>query len=443
MPCYDFGSVNETDPAGGYNWGYDPVNYDVPEGSYASDPYHGEVRILELKEAVAAFHRAGLRVIMDVVYNHTFRRDSWLQRTVPGYFYRQTDDGEWSNGSGCGNDIACERSMCAKYILDSVLYWAEEYHMDGFRFDLMGLLDVSLMNRIRQALDERYGPGEKILYGEPWSADQTHCRADTWLADKGGMDGMNENIGAFCDWTRDAIAGPAHDPETPGLVCGGEISASLLACCVRGWAGVSEEFCLAAPSQTVNYNSSHDDMTLWDKLNCTCGPDEENILRSNRMAAAVLFFCQGRLFLLSGEEAARTKQGSRNSYCSPPEVNRIDWSRMWQFSHLADYYRGLIALRKQLPGLTDKSRAAGDRILEAENLGESCSMVRLSQPEHDTWWQLMLLVNAGDEKEVELPGGVWQFLADTECSTLWEGNKTISGTVTVPRRCVWILGRLH
>lgn len=164
MPVYDYGSVDEAGRADGFNWGYDPLNYNVPEGSYSTDPFHGEVRIRELKEAIQALHRQGFRVIMDVVYNHTYSLDSWLQKTMPWYFYRVWEDGSVSNGSACGNDVASEQAMCAKYILESVLYWAEEYHMDGFRFDLMGLLDVELMNRIRKELDARYGTGESWFW---------------------------------------------------------------------------------------------------------------------------------------------------------------------------------------------------------------------------------------------------------------------------------------
>ena len=178
MPMYDYGSVDENSKEAGFNWGYDPVNYNVPEGSYSTDPFHGEVRIRELKEMIQSLHRNGFRVIMDVVYNHTYSLDSWFQRTAPWYFYRVWEDGSISDGSACGNDVASERTMCAKYILESVLYWTEEYHIDGFRFDLMGLLDVDLMNRIRKELDARYGKGEKLVFGEPWRAEKTAMEGD-------------------------------------------------------------------------------------------------------------------------------------------------------------------------------------------------------------------------------------------------------------------------
>jgi len=213
MPVYDYGSVDERDPDGQYNWGYDPVNYNIPEGSYSSDPYHGEIRIRELKQAVQSLHRNGFRVIMDVVYDHTYRLDSWLWRTVPWYHYRQNDDGTPANGSGCGSELASERSMCARYILDSVLYWAEEYHMDGFRFDLMGLLDVELMNRIQAALDARFGPGEKLVYGEPWGAADGVPRPGTRLCSKEHLKDLSPRIAAFCDNTRDAVKGNVFEEQ--------------------------------------------------------------------------------------------------------------------------------------------------------------------------------------------------------------------------------------
>lgn len=236
MPVYDYGSVDEAGRADGFNWGYDPLNYNVPEGSYSTDPFHGEVRIRELKEAIRALHRQGFRVIMDVVYNHTYSLDSLLQKTMPWYFYRVWEDGSVSNGSACGNDVASEQAMCAKYILESVLYSAEEYHMDGFRFDPMGLLDVELMNRIRKELDARYGTGEKLVFGEPWRADETAVEGNALLADKAHIHLLDEQVGMFSDDTRDAIKGSVFEAEEPGFANGGkdleeQILASVKALC--------------------------------------------------------------------------------------------------------------------------------------------------------------------------------------------------------------------
>lgn len=249
-----------------------PVNYNVPEGSYATDARHGEVRIREMKEMVQALHAQGFGVILDVVYNHTYSLDSWFQRTAPWYFYRVFDDGRISNGSACGNDVASEREMCADYILESVLYWAEEYHIDGFRFDLMGLLDVSLMNRIRRELDVRYGKGVKILFGEPWAAQETAIENGAPRALRGNINLLDENIGMFCDLTRDAVKGSALKIKRPGFITGARGYENDIAESVSAWGktGVSsikgETAPVKAPSQIITYVSSHDNQTLWDKL---------------------------------------------------------------------------------------------------------------------------------------------------------------------------------
>ena len=243
MPMYAYGSVDESGEIPGFNWGYDPVNYNVPEGSYSTDPYHGEVRIKELKEMVQSLHKNGFRVIMDVVYNHTYSLESWFQKTAPWYFYRVWEDGSISNGSACGNDVASERTMCAKYILESVLYWTEEYHIDGFRFDLMGLLDVKLMNQIRRELDARYGKGEKLVFGEPWRAEKTAMEGEALPADKEHIGLLDEQIGMFSDDTRDAIKGSVLEAD--------------------------ETLEVKAPSQIITYVSAHDNHTLWDKLSET------------------------------------------------------------------------------------------------------------------------------------------------------------------------------
>jgi len=448
MPVYDYGSVDEAGDPQAFNWGYDPVNYNVPEGSYATDPYRGEVRIRELKEAVQALHQAGLRVIMDVVYNHTFHLErSCLFGAVPWYYYRQNADGSASNGSGCGSEIASERSMCARYILDSVLYWAEEYHIDGFRFDLMGLLDVNLMNRIRQELDSRYGEGEKLIFGEPWSGGRSAERAGTALCHKGNMHLLHSGVGAFCDDTRDAVKGNVFDRYGKGFVSGGGFNAAWLACCVRGWAGKDQPF--AAPSQTITYLSSHDDWTLWDKLVYTlCGdrrfaPKREHVLRANKLAAAIAFCCQGRLFMLSGEDFARTKLGVRNTYRSSLRINRLDWKRLVRFRDLAEYYRGLILLRKQLPGLCDKRETAQHRVLEANEIAPGAAAVMLDNAgEASKYQQLLILVNTrNNECTVHLPDGEWMLLCDGESSFCWKKPKAVPHAYCLSSFSLSLLGK--
>lgn len=447
LPMYDYGSVDEEHPETGYNWGYDPVNYNVPEGSYSSDPYRGQVRIRELKEMIASLHANGFRVIMDVVFNHTYSLDSPLFKTAPWYYYRQNPDGSPSNGSGCGNDIASQRSMCARYILESVLYWTEEYHIDGFRFDLMGLLDTTLMERIRKALDDRYGVGEKLVYGEPWRAGDTAVSQDVTLCDKGALKKIDHRIGAFCDDTRDAVKGSVMDADGVGFVNGGTITADILKKCVAGWAGQYGDY--RTPAQTITYLSCHDDWTLWDKLVYTMDPrkdftgNDPAIQRINRLAAAIYFSCQGRIFIHAGEEFGRTKGGIKNSYCSSADINRLDWNRAWENRELVNYYRGLIALRMQLPGLQDKTEYAGKRILQAEDIAHNCAAVLLdNRGENSRWQTLYLCFNCSAQPaELTLPDGEWQVLVDAENSFLWKDNVRLAGEISIPAKSALLLGK--
>lgn len=446
MPVYDYGSVDEAHPDDSFNWGYDPVNYNVPEGSYSTDPARGEVRIRELKELVQSLHRQGFRVVMDVVYNHTYHRDSWLERTVPGYYYRAWKDGSWSDGSGCGNDVATERSMCAQYILDSVLYWAEEYHMDGFRFDLMGLLDTGLMQRIRTALDERFGRGEKLVFGEPWAAGPTARRRGVQLADKKALAGMDDEIGAFCDGVRDAVKGTVLHRESVGFVNGGRGFENRILHSVTAWCGEGKGFRAAAPSQVISYLSCHDDMTLWDKLVVTMDPGgrfdtpDARVLQANRLAAAICMTCQGQLFLLGGEEFGRTKQGAENTHNAPIGINQLDWERAWQNRDLADYYRGLIALRKQLPALCDKTRQAAARVEWAGVPAARCVTVLLDN--HGGVWQRLLVAYNASPRAVplELDTEGWELLADGESSFWWQQSRPVEQAVVQPMSAL-VLGR--
>lgn len=448
MPVFDYGSVDESGGPEQFNWGYDPVNYNIPEGSYATDPIDGAVRIREMKEAVQALHRNGFRVIMDVVYNHTYRLDSWLWRTVPWYYYRQEEDGSPSNGSGCGSDLATERSMCAQYILDSVLYWAEEYHIDGFRFDLMGLLDVPLMNRIRRELDRRWGRGEKLILGEPWAAAETAAVPGTVLASKEHLTELDAGVSVFCDNTRDAVKGDLWSEDAAGFVNGGGLDADRLACCIKGWASGTESV-VKSPSQTVNYLSCHDDWTLWDRLVYTgdkalrfqrCPPD---LLRQNRLAAAIYFTCQGCLFLLSGEEFARTKQGVKNTYASPLEINQLDWTRAWANRQLVDYYRGLIALRMRLPGLQDKTAAAASRVLAVTSPGKDCAAVLLDNTGAGSPWKRLFMAYSAAPEAVSLtlPQGDWDVLADAESSFAWQKPRVIKASAPLEPVSALILGQ--
>ena len=448
MPAYDYGSVDEAGDKDAFNWGYDPVNYNVPEGSYATDAADGNVRITQMKEMIQSLHRQGFRVIMDVVYNHTYSLDSWLQRTAPWYFYRVWEDGQVSNGSACGNDIASERPMCGKYILESVLYWTEEYHIDGFRFDLMGLLDVELMNRIRYELDQRYGKGEKLLFGEPWAADETAMEKDAVPALKRNLGLLDENVGIFCDDTRDGIKGSALRIEEPGFVNGAsglekDILESAGAWCLDVKKIWEEEPARAkAPSQIVTYVSSHDNQTLWDKLADTANRPE--LMRLNRMTAALYMTCQGNLFFLSGEEFARTKEGHENTYNAPISLNRLDWEQAWRERDLVEYYKGLIGLRKRLPGLCDKSVAAKRRFSDIELRPGLVSFMVDNRDENDTsrWKSLYVIYNSRRKaQELVPPEGAWEILLDIHRSDLWREPKLAGPKIEVEPISVLVLGQ--
>ena len=441
MPMYDYGSVDETKDYE-FNWGYDPVNYNVPEGSYATDAFHGEVRITEMKEMIQSIHEAGFGVIMDVVYNHTYSLDSWFQRTLPWYFYRVFSDGKVSDGSACGNDVASERAMCSKYILESVLYWAREYHIDGFRFDLMGLLDTDLMNNIRKELDIIYGKGEKIIYGEPWSATDTAIEYNKKLANKYNIALLDENIGVFCDNTRDAIKGSALRIREAGFVNGGKDKEDDILASISAWCDpkYNKEFKgVKAPSQIVTYVSAHDNQTLWDKLDYTA--TEEEAMRLNKLAAAIYMTCQGTLFFLSGEEFCRTKAGHDNTYNMPISVNMLDWRLAYKNKDLVDYYKGLIALRKQISGLCDKSENSYKHITDMWKQKQVVGF-SVNSDKDSLWSQVKVIYNASKKDfEVKSLDGDFEVLCDGNDSMLWKKNISAKAPIKVGKQSVLILGK--
>lgn len=441
MPMYDYGSVDETKDDE-FNWGYDPVNYNVPEGSYATDAFHGEVRITEMKEMIQSIHEAGFGVIMDVVYNHTYSLDLWFQRTLPWYFYRAFSDGKVSDGSACGNDVASERAMCSKYILESVLYWAREYHIDGFRFDLMGLLDTDLMNNIRKELDIIYGKGEKIIYGEPWSATDTAIEYNKKVANKDNIALLDGNIGVFCDNTRDSIKGSALRPKEAGFVNGGKDKEEDILSSVSAWCNpkYNKEFeGVKAPSQIVSYVSAHDNQTLWDKLSDTAGKDE--VMRLNKLAAAIYMTCQGTLFFLSGEEFGRTKGGLDNTYNIPISVNKLDWGLAYKNKDLVDYYKGLIALRKQISGLCDKSENSYKHITDMWKQKQVVGF-SVNSDKDSLWSQVKVIYNASKKDfEVKSLDGDFEVLCDGNDSMLWKKNISAKAPIKVGKQSVLILGK--
>ena len=431
MPIFDFGSVDEAKPLlRQYNWGYDPTNFNVPEGSYSTDPTRGEVCIRECREMIAALHAAGIGVVMDVVYNHTYRTENPLNDTVPYYFFRQNPDGSFSNGSGCGNEFASERPMARRYLIDSILYWAKEYHIDGFRFDLMGLYDVESINAVRTALDSLPGGRDILLYGEPWQggASQLH----RYEANKANLAMLNERVGIFCDDTRDAIKGGCFDAREPGYVEGKPGSFWDIGAAVAAWCR-SDRLPPHAPSQIVSYVSAHDNFTLWDKLLCVRYEKPEFTARDtvalaqNRLAAGIYLTSFGLPFMQAGEEFARTKKGVGNSYRSPPALNRLDWNRAEQYHALVDYYRGLLALRAAFPRLGSTDRHAPEALqffaLEQPLVGW---MLPAVWGDGAAWSALCVFYNPTDTtRTVSLPAGQWKLLSDGTSSSLWRGQSRI------------------
>ncbi len=436
MPIFDFGSVDEAKPfLRQYNWGYDPTNFNVPEGSYSTDPTRGEVRIRECREMIAALHAAGIGVVMDVVYNHTYRTENPFNSTVPYYFFRQNPDGSFSNGSGCGNEFASERPMARRYLIDSILYWAKEYHIDGFRFDLMGLYDAESINAVRAALDALPGGRDILLYGEPWQggASQLH----RYEANKANLAMLNERVGIFCDDTRDAIKGGCFDAREPGYVEGKPGSFWDIGAAVAAWCR-SDRLPPHAPSQIVSYVSAHDNFTLWDKLLCVRYEKPEFTARDtvalaqNRLAAGIYLTSFGLPFMQAGEEFARTKKGVGNSYRSSPALNRLDWNRAEQYHALVDYYRGLLALRAAFPRLGSTDRHAPEALqffaLEQPLVGWTLPAV---WGDGAAWSALCVFYNPTDTTcTVSLPAGQWKLLSDGTSSSLWRGASRIFANKT-------------
>ncbi len=423
LPSFDFLSVDEANTTEAqYNWGYDPQNYNVPEGSYATDPADGRVRIREFKEMVRAMHAAGLRVVMDVVYNHTGRTDdSKFQLLAPDYFYRFNDDGSFSNASGCGNEIASERPMVRKYIRESVEYWVKEYHIDGFRFDLMGIHDIATMNEISRSL--RALRPDILLYGEGWTAGDSPL-PDSLRALKVSTPKL-ENIAAFSDDVRDALKGSVFNHEEKGFVSGAEGKSQSVRFGIVGatkhpqvdYASVnySKAPWATEPGQCVNYVSCHDNHTLWDRLaisNRTDSPAERE--KMQRLALATVLTSQGIAFLHAGSEFCRGKNGEENSYRSSDGINAIRWNDKRAHRQTHDYVRGLIAMRREHPAfrLGSTERIARHlSFLDTED--EQLIAYRITEAPDDEWQDIIVVLNgAAGYKNFELPEGEWTRVVD-------------------------------
>ena len=457
LPSYDYGSVDETrldKPQ--YNWGYDPVNYNVPEGGYSTDPYRPEVRIREFKEMVQALHRAGIRVILDVVYNHTYDIDhSNFQRTYPDYYYRKTENGSYSNGSGCGNETASEQPMMRRFMMESVKYWIEEYHIDGLRFDLMGCHDIETMNKIRQMVDA-IDPSV-MIYGEGWSAGSCGL-PDSQLGMKANISKM-PGIAAFSDEIRDALRGPFSDDTKAGWlggvpdceesikygIVGGirhpQVNMSRVNYSKTPWA--------TEPTQLMAYVSCHDDMCLVDRLKASipslkslkAQSVNEELIRLDLLAQTAVFTSQGVPFMLSGEELLRTKLGVHNSFESPDSINHLDWSNKQTYPQVFDYYRNLIALRKHHPAFRLGDAGLVRKHLEFLKVPNGVVAFRLKNyAGRDDWRNIIVVLNANRQAlQVAIPAGNYTVVCRDGVINE-SGLGTVSGSqTTVGRQSALIL----
>lgn len=439
LPAFDFETVDEKNQKAQYNWGYDPDNYNVPEGSYAVSPYDGAVRIQEMKQMVLALHSRGIGVIMDVVFNHTYRRDdSNLQKIVPGYYYRSDETG-YTNGSGCGNEVASDRPMVQKLIVDSLIYWAKEYHIDGFRFDLMGVLDIDTMNVIAERLKE-IRP-DIYLYGEGWNGGPSSL-AEEKRAFKASAKKM-PGIGMFNDDIRDTIKGSVFYDDHLGFVNGGTHLENALRYGITGavahpqvdYDAYGSKPWAKEPGQSINYVSCHDNYTLWDKLSVSCPEaSEEKKKAMNRLCAAIVFTSQGVPFIQAGEEFLRSKplpekKGfAENSYNMPDTVNSIKWDNIHEYPDMIAYYKGLMALRKAHPVFRMQSEAEMTQNLcflsdTPENV---VAYLLKGKGADDTPENILVIFNGNDEEILyNLPEGKWKILVDDKTAGA-DGKKNIS-----------------
>ncbi len=450
LPTFDHRSIDETrldEPQ--YNWGYDPLNYNVPEGSFSTNPFDGKVRIKEFKQMVQAFHKKGIRVVLDVVYNHTGQtEDSNFNQLVPAYYYRQNEDGSFSDASACGNETASERAMMRKYIVESVQYWVNEYHLDGFRFDLMGIHDMETMNEVSAAV--RAIDPTIFVYGEGWTAgksplpsEQQALKANTFKMDK---------VAAFSDDLRDGLKGSVFNHEERGFVSqqGGlkeSIKFGIVASTQHQQVNYeavnySKAPWAATPSQTVNYVSCHDNHTLWDKLTIS-KPEasEEELIQMHKLAETIVLTSQGVPFLHAGMELLRTKLGVENSYESPDEINQINWTRKEKYKGVFNYYKDLISLRKSHPAFRMTSTEQIQRHLEFLNYaGENFLAYQLKDNANgDQWKDIIVLLNgSGLNKTINLPKGSWTLISDgTQVNEA--GIRKSGTTISIPARTAFIL----
>lgn len=446
LPSYDYNSVDETNLQNNtYNWGYDPQNYNTPEGSYSTNPSDPTTRVREMKEMVKALHDAGIGVIMDVVYNHTAENDrSNFELTAPGYYHRHWDDGRYSDASGCGNETASDLQQMRDYIVNSVKYWADEYHIDGFRFDLMAIHDIETMNQVAAELKD-INP-DIFVYGEGWTAGDSPLPAEQ-RALKENVAKM-KNIAVFSDDIRDAVKGHYSNAEDRGFATGKPgneetVKIGIVAATAHPQVdyskGNNSKFPYASsPEMIVNYVSCHDDLMLTDKLRKSMpeATDEERMAAA-KLAQTIIFTSQGTPFMFAGEEIFRDKKGVHNSYKSPDSINAIDWSLKAKNRDQMEYYKGLIALRKAHPAfrMTSAQDIAKHLVFDRVHSDKTPNLISYSLKDNangDEWKEIKVILNGADEsRTVKLPKGIWQTVArDGKIDP--EGNLgNVSGSISV------------
>ncbi len=434
LPFYDFGSIDEKSSLATFNWGYDPMNYNVPEGSFATDPYNGEVRVKELKTMVKGLHDNGISVVMDVVYNHVYNAsDFCFNKLVPGYFSRIDDNGKYSNGSGCGNDTASERSMVKKYIVDSVNYWADEYHIDGFRFDLVGLIDTETMNEVIKTVHEKHP--NVIFYGEGWTMS-TNVTKEGYNMTTQVNSKQVPGMAFFSDDMRDTLKGSVFSKTSMGYVSGLTGVTDKLSSYFTANTNWSKD-----PTQIVQYASCHDNNTLIDRITmATPNALREEQIAMNNLAAAIYLASQGIPFMQAGEEMLRSKTNNdgsfnENSYNAPDKVNQLKWNNLdeAEYMNTFEYYKGLIAFRKAHSALRMNNREDIDANIRRMS-GTPDNVIAMEirgKANNDCSDGIIVIFNPNkEEKEITLPAGKWSICVDKDKA----GTKKLgsaSGTVKV------------
>ena len=457
LPSYDYNSVDEANLQDNvYNWGYDPQNYNAPEGSYSTNPENPETRIREMKEMVKALHDEGIGVIMDVVYNHTAENDgSNFSLTAPGYYYRHREDGSYSDASGCGNETASDRQQMSDYIVNSVRYWADEYHIDGFRFDLMAIHDTETMNRVAKELKE-LNPNI-FVYGEGWTAGDSPLPVEK-RALKENVSQM-ENIAVFSDDLRDAVKGHFTDAADRGFATGKPgneetVKIGIVAATAHPQVdytkGNNSKFAYAtSPEMIVNYVSCHDDLSLTDKLRHSMnGEPEENMLEAAKLAQTIVLTSQGTPFMFAGEEVFRDKKGVHNSYNQPDSINAIDWGNKTKYKDQFNYYKGLTALRKAHPAfrMTSSDDIAKHLVFDEIDSATTPNLISYSLKDHangDKWEEIKVVFNgASQPQSVEIPKGNWQIVAQNgKIDPDGKLGKTSGGKITLSPYSALILAK--